>query len=97
MPFCSGVERGRFGAAHSVLSGRSSHRGAGALSSPGRLGVLATPSSPSCPAGESFYGWGGNTPGLWRYVPRAGSGTLQVTIGNKTAALPNTRVEISAV
>jgi len=51
----------------------------------------------SCPAGETFYGWGGDTPGKWHYVPRAGSGILQVTIGNKTAALPNTPVPAPVV
>jgi hypothetical protein len=50
----------------------------------------------SCPAGETFYGWGGDTPGKWHYVPRAGSGILQVTIGNKTVALPNTPVVLPA-
>ena len=46
----------------------------------------------SCPAGEVFHSWGGDTPGKWHYVPRAGSGILQVTLGNKNAALPNTPV-----
>ena len=51
----------------------------------------------SCPAGEVFHSWGGDTPGKWHYVPRAGSGILQVTIDNKTAALPNTPVPAPVV
>ena len=51
----------------------------------------------SCPAGESWAGWGGDTPGRWIWVPRASSGILQVTIGNKTAALPNTPVPAPVV
>jgi hypothetical protein len=51
----------------------------------------------SCPAGEVFHSWGGDTPGKWHYVPRAGSGILQVTIDSKTADLPNTPVVLPAV
>jgi hypothetical protein len=50
----------------------------------------------SCDAGEHFHAWGGATPGRWIMTPVAGSG-LQVTIGSKTAPLPNTPVAIPAV
>jgi hypothetical protein len=46
----------------------------------------------SCPAGETFHSWGGATPGNWIFTPVTGSGDLTVTIGSKTAALPNTPV-----
>jgi hypothetical protein len=46
-------------------------------------------------AGEHWAGWGGETPGRWHYTPVAGSG-LQVTIGSKTADLPNTPVVVAA-
>jgi hypothetical protein len=47
-------------------------------------------------AGEHWAGWGGETPGRWHYTPVAGSG-LQVSIGSKTADLPNTPVVVPGV
>ena len=46
----------------------------------------------SCPAGETFHSWGGDTPGRWIMTPVAGNGGLTVSIGSKTADLPNTPV-----
>jgi hypothetical protein len=50
--------------------------------------------SKSCPAGERFAGWA-DASNVFRQVTTPGHG-LQVTIGSKTADLPNTPVVLPA-
>jgi hypothetical protein len=52
----------------------------------------------ACGADETWAGYADTTPnGKWRWTPVQGTGVLLVTIGNKTAALPNTPVAAPAV
>jgi len=52
----------------------------------------------ACGADETWAGYADTTPnGKWRWTPVQGTGILQVAIGNKTAALPNTPVPAPVV
>jgi len=52
----------------------------------------------ACGADETWAGYADTTPnGKWRWTPVQGTGVLQVTLGGKTAALPNTPVPAPVV